>query len=119
MVTSGMSESSSLDRYSTLVSICRVSNRGCKRQAYTLRDYIGRGNAGFEVQLALSWHLDEALGARSVTIDGSPIPECEVSVPYEELNDSNMGIAQTSAEIGGRLIRRIGEISATPFRDDP
>ena len=89
------------------------------RHIYTFRDYIGRGNAGFNVQLAILWHLDGAQVSRLVTIDGAPIPECGASIPYEEFNDSKVGIDQTIAEIGGRLMRRIGEMSAAPFRDDP
>lgn len=89
------------------------------KHVYTFRDYIGRRNAGFDVKLAISWHLDGERISRSVTIDGSPIPECGASVPYGELNNSNTGIDQTIAEIGGRIMRRIGDISAAPFRDDP
>ena len=63
------------------------------------------------------WHcplpgfLDGELLTRSVAIDGSPIPSLEVTVAYEELDGANAAVDQMIAEIGGRVIRRISELS--------
>ena len=83
------------------------------KHVYTFRDYSGKGGQGFDVALSITWLLDGALLTRSVAIDGSHIPSLEVTVAYEELDGTNAAVDQMIAEIGGRVIRRISELSAS------
>lgn len=89
------------------------------KHLYTFRDYTGNGHAGFNVALAVSWRLDGERMLRLVHIDGAPVPECGATVPYEKLNDNNWDVDQTVAEIAGRLIRRVGELSAAIIGNSP
>ena len=82
------------------------------RHLYSFGSYTGKGNAGFDVQLAIVWRLDGERVTRSVAIDGSPLPELAASVPYEALAGGDRGVDSTVAEIGGRVMRRVGELSA-------
>ena len=82
------------------------------RHVYKFQNYTGRGTAGFNVQLSIRWQLDGERLSRLIAIDGSPIPELAATVPYEGLNDSSWAIDPMIAEIGGRIVRRIGELSA-------
>ena len=43
------------------------------RHVYKFENYTGRGNAGFNVELTIWWHLDGERVTRSVAIDGSLI----------------------------------------------
>ena len=88
------------------------------RHVYKFENYTGRGNAGFNVELTIWWHLDGERVTRSVAIDGSLIPGLTASVPYEGLNDSSGAIDPTIAEIGERIVRRIGEMSAASLRNE-
>ena len=88
------------------------------RHVYEFGNYTGRGNAGFNVELTIWWHLDGERVTRSVAIDGSLIPGLAASVPYEGLNDSSWAIDPTIAEIGERIVRRIGELSAASLRNE-
>ena len=83
------------------------------KHVYTFRDYSGKGGQGFDVALSIAWLLDGELLTRSVAIDGSHIPSLEVTVAYEELDGANAAVDQMIAEIGGRVIRRISELSAS------
>ena len=83
------------------------------KHVYTFRDYSGKGGQGFDVALSIAWLLDGELLTRSVAIDGSHIPALEVTVAYEELDSANAAVDQMIAEIGGRVIRRISELSAS------
>lgn len=89
------------------------------KHLYTLRDYAGKVNPGFNVELAVMWRLDGERVLRLVHIDSAPLPECEASVTYEELDDGSREIDQTIAEIGGRMMRRVGELSAASLHNDP
>ena len=82
------------------------------RHLYRFGNYTGKGRVGFNVELAIVWRLDGERLTRSIAIDGSPLPELAASVPYEELGIGNWAIDSTIAEIGGRIMRRIGELSA-------
>ena len=82
------------------------------RHLYRFGNYTGKGNAGFNLDLAIVWRLDGERVTRSIAIDGSPLPELAASVPYERLGDGNWAIDSTVAETGGRVMRRIGELSA-------
>ena len=82
------------------------------RHLYRFGNYTGRGSAGFNVELAMVWRLDGERLTRSIAIDGSPLPELAASVPYEGLDGGNRAMDSTVAEIGGRIMRRIGELSA-------
>ena len=82
------------------------------KHVYAFKDFIGRGPGGFDVTLSISWLLDGERLTRSVAIDGSQIPALEFAIAYEELDDANAAVDNTIADIGGRVIRRIGELSA-------
>ena len=87
------------------------------RHVYRFRNYTGRGKAGFDLDLTIRWYLDGERLIRVVGIDDSPISELAARVPYEELNDGSWAIDATIAEIGGRIMRRVGELSAASLRD--
>ncbi|MCY4515348.1 MAG: ATP-binding protein [Candidatus Tectomicrobia bacterium] len=85
---------------------------------YKLGNYTGKGNTGFSVELTIWWRLDGERVTRSVAIDGSPLPELAVTMPYGELCSGRWATDSTIAEIGGRLMRRVGELSgASPHKD--
>ena len=82
------------------------------RHLYRFGNYTGKGRAGFDVELVIVWRLDGERLTRSIAIDGSQLPDLAASVPYEGLDDDNWTVDSTVAEIGGRIMRRIGERSA-------
>ena len=82
------------------------------KHVYMFGSYTGKGNAGFDVELAIVWRLDGERVTRSVAIDGSPLPELAASAPYRDLAGGDREIDSTVAEIGGRVMRRVGELSA-------
>ena len=85
---------------------------------YKLGYYTGKGNTGFSVELTVWWRLDSERVTRSVAIDGAPLPELAVTMPYGELCSGRWATDSTIAEIGGRLMRRVGELSgASPHKD--
>ena len=82
------------------------------KHVYTFRDYIGRGSRGFDVVLSISWCLDGESLKQSVAIDESRIPALETTIAYEGLDVTNAAVEHTVAEVGGRIMRRVGELSA-------
>ena len=79
---------------------------------YTFSDYIGKGRSGFDVNFSIRWRLDGERLSRSVTVNEFEVPELEVSISYAELALRATGEDQVVAEIGGRIIRKIGELAA-------
>ena len=77
------------------------------KHIYTLRDYTGRGNAGFNVALSIWWTLDGEWLSRSVDIDGVLMPELGAKITYEELDRERTAVAQAVAETSGHIIRWI------------
>ena len=77
------------------------------KHVYTLRDYTGRGNAGFNVALSIWWTLDGEWLARSVDIDGVLILELGDNIPYEELDRGHTGVDQAVAETSASVMRWI------------
>ena len=77
------------------------------KHVYTLRDYIGRGNAGFNVALSIWWTLDGERLARSVDIDGVLAPELGDRIAYEELDREHTAVAQAVAETSSHIMRCI------------
>ena len=57
------------------------------------------------------WTLDGEHLSRAVEINEARIPELEDSISYVELAQGNPGVDQLVAEVGGRIMRRIGELS--------
>lgn len=82
------------------------------KHEYRFGSYTGKGNAGFDVELVIVWRLDGERVTRSIAIDGSPLPELAASVPYGDLAGGDREIDSTVAEIGGRVMRRVAELSA-------
>lgn len=79
------------------------------KHIYTLRDYTGKGNAGFNVALAVWWTLDGESLSRSVDVDGVRIPELGARIAYEDLDREHTAIAQAVADISGHIMRWIDQ----------
>ena len=77
----------------------------CLKHVYTLQDYIGRGNAGFNVALSVWWTLDGESLTRSVDIDGVLLPELGVKIAYEELDREHTAVGQAVAVASGHIMR--------------
>lgn len=77
------------------------------KHIYTLRDYTGRGNAGFNVVLSIWWTLDGEWLARSVDIDGVQVPELGGKIAYGDLNREHTGVDQTVAVTSANVMRWI------------
>ncbi len=75
------------------------------KHVYTLRDYTGRGNAGFDVALSIWWTLDGERLDRSVDIDGVLAPELGDRIAYGELDREHTAVARAVAETSGRIMR--------------
>ncbi len=64
---------------------------------YNFSGYNGMGRRGFRIALSLAWTLTSSRMIRTVSIDGDPIPELHLDVPYSELDrdqpDSNLVVA--------------------------
>ena len=75
------------------------------KHVYTLQDYIGRGNAGFNVALSVWWTLDGESLTRSVDIDGVLLPELGIKIAYEKLDREHTAVGQAVAEASGRIMR--------------
>ena len=82
------------------------------KHVHAFRDYIGRGSVGFDVVLSISWCLDGDSLKQSVAIDESRVPALETTIAYERLHVTNAAVENTIAEVGGRIMRRIGQLSA-------
>ena len=81
------------------------------KHCYLFRDYSGRGRKGFDVNLSILWTLDGEQLSRAVEINEARIPELGDSISYAELAQGNPGVDQLVAEVGGRIMRRVGELS--------
>ena len=77
------------------------------KHIYTLQDYTGRGNAGFNVKLSIWWTLDGEWLSRSVDIDGVLMPALGAKVAYEELDRERTAVDQAVAETSGHVMRWI------------
>ena len=82
------------------------------KHVYAFRDYTGKGSGGFDLVLSISWCLDGEFLKQSVDIDGSRIPALESTIAYEGLDVTNAAVEHTIAEVGGRIMLRIGQLSA-------
>ena len=81
------------------------------KHCYLFGDYSGRGRKGFDLNLSILWTLDGERLSRAVEINGARIPEIGDSISYAELAQGNPGVDQLVAEVGGRIMRRVGELS--------
>ncbi|MDE0449413.1 MAG: ATP-binding protein [Spirochaetaceae bacterium] len=79
------------------------------KHIYTLRDYTGKGNAGFDVALAIWWTLDGEWLSRSVAVDGVTMPEPGARIAYQDLDREHTAIAQAVADISGHIMRWIDQ----------
>ena len=79
------------------------------KHIYTLRDYTGKGNAGFDVALAIWWTLDGEWLSRSVDVDGVPMPELGARIAYEDLDREHTATAQAVADTSGHIMRWIDQ----------
>ena len=86
---------------------------------YTFSDYIGKGRSGFDVTFSIRWRLDGERLSRSVTLNSFGVPELEASISYAELALRSTGEDQVVAEIGGRIVRKIGELAANSEGTSP
>ncbi len=77
------------------------------KHIYTLQDYTGRGNAGFNVALSIWWTLDGERLSRSVDINGVLVPELGAKIPYEELDREHTAVDQVVAETSAHVMRWI------------
>lgn len=66
-------------------------------------DYVGRGDAGFEVTIAVAWSLAADSCRWEATIDGRPEPDLAGSVPYAALAGPPDGLEDWTANIS-RLV---------------
>ena len=71
----------------------------------------GRGWDQFGVTLSVLWRLDGEQLSRTVEVDGSRIQALEASIGHADLSSTDPGVDQLVAEVRGRIIRRIGELS--------
>ena len=71
----------------------------------------GRGWDQFGVTLSVLWRLDGEQLSRTVEVDGSRIQALEASIGHSDLASTDPGVDQLVAEVRGRIIRRIGELS--------
>ena len=71
----------------------------------------GRGWDQFGVTLSVLWRLDGEQLSRTVEVDGSRIQALEASIGHADLASTDPGVDQLVAEVRGRIIRRIGELS--------
>ena len=79
------------------------------KHIYTLRDYTGRGNAGFNAVLSIWWTLDGEWLTRSVDIDGVLAPELGARIAYGDMNREHTGIDQAVAETSASVMRWIDD----------
>ena len=79
------------------------------RHIYTLQDYTGRGNAGFNVKLSIWWTLDGEWLSRSVDIEDVLMPALGAKVAYEELDREHTAVDQAVAETSGHIMRWIDQ----------
>ena len=77
------------------------------KHVYTLKDYTGRGNAGFSVALAIRWTLDGEWLSRSVDVDGVLLADLEARIAYEDLDREHTTEVQAVAEISRYIMRLI------------
>ena len=77
------------------------------KHIYTLQDYTGRGNAGFNVVLSIWWTLDGEWLTRSVDIDGVQVPELGGKIAYGDLNREHTGVDQAVAVTSANVMRWI------------
>ena len=77
------------------------------KHIYTLRDYTGKGIAGFDVALAIWWTLDGEWLSRSVDVDGVPMPELSARIAYEDLHREHTAVTQAVADTSGQIMRWI------------
>lgn len=77
------------------------------KHIYTLQDYTGRGNAGFNVKLSIWWTLDGEWLSRSVDIDGVLIPELGAKITYKDLDRAHTAVDQAVAETSAHVMRWI------------
>lgn len=89
------------------------SNRSLKlARTYRFNRYTGKGQGGFNVEFSIQWRLDGAKLSRSVTVDGSPIPELDASVDYPQLGNRTVDVDRTAAVVARHIRQRIGELSS-------
>ena len=77
------------------------------KHVHTLRDYTGRGNAGFDVALSIWWTLDGERLDRSVDIDGVLAPELGTRIAYGDLDREHTGVDQAVAATSASVMRWI------------
>ena len=81
---------------------------------YRFRGYTGIGDGEFNLILSVEWKLGAQGVFRSVTLDGTQIPQLDVSIEYSELDTRSADVDHTVAEVTRRIKMRIEALSSGP-----
>ena len=73
--------------------------------------YTGIGGNEFDLVLAVEWKLGRVSVSRNVIVDGTPIPQLEVSIIYSELDTRSADVDHTIAEVTNSIMLRIDTLS--------
>ena len=76
-------------------------------------DYVGRGNPGFGVTIAVAWSLAADSCRWEVTIDGSPQPDLAGSMPYAALAGPPDGLEDWTAKISRLMMDAVDRKAGT------
>ena len=76
-------------------------------------DYVGRGNPGFEVTIAVAWSLAADSCRWDVTIDSRPEPDLAGSVPYPALAGPPDGLDDWTAKISRLMMNAVDRKAGT------
>ena len=78
---------------------------------YRFEGYTGTGRNGFDLVLSIEWVFGSERLSRRVTIGGIPAPQLDADVGYSDLEERRTEIDHAVAEITGRVLMRIDDLS--------
>ena len=76
-------------------------------------DYVGRGNPGFEVTIAVAWSLAADSCRWEATIDSQPEPDLAGSMPYAALSEPPVRLDDWTAKISRLMMDAVDRKAGT------